>query len=132
VIVIDASALVELLVGGTPRAARLAARIADPAESLHAPQLIDLEIASVLRSLEARRQLSRQLATRAIVDLLALDLTRYPHDALVPRIWQLRGNLTAYDAAYVALSENLAAPLVTCDRQLASAPGNRARIEVFA
>lgn len=131
-IVIDASALVELLVGGTPRAARVAARISDPAESLHAPQLIDLEVASVLRSLESRRQLSRALATRSIVDLLALDLTRYPHEALVPRIWQLRGHLTAYDAAYVALAENLASPLVTCDRRLASAPGQRARIELFA
>ena len=131
-IVIDASALVELLVGGTPRAARLAARIADPAESLHAPHLIDLEVTSVLRTLEARRQLSPAVATRAIADLLALDLLRYPHEPLVPRAWQLRGNLTAYDAAYVALAEHLASPLVTCDGQLASAPGKRARIELFA
>jgi predicted nucleic acid-binding protein len=132
VIVIDASALVELLVGGTPRAARLAARIDDPAESLHAPSLIDLEVASVLRSLEARRLISPALAMRALADLLALDLVRYPHESLVPRVWQLRGSLTAYDAAYVALAENLASPLVTCDGQLAAAPGNRARIELFA
>ncbi len=131
-IVLDASALVELLVGGTPRAASLAARIDDPAESLHAPHLIDLEVASVLRTLEARRQISPALAARAITDLLALDLVRYPHEQLVPRIWQLRGNLTVYDAAYVALAENLACPLVTCDGQLAAAPGNRARIELFA
>lgn len=131
-IVIDASALAELLVGGTPRAAQLAARIADPSESLHAPHLIDLEVTSVLRSLVARQQLSVALAARAIGDLVALDITRYPHDVLVPRIWQLRGNLTAYDAAYVALAESLRAPLVTCDRQLAAAPGNRARIELFA
>lgn len=130
-IVIDASALIELLVGGTPRAARLAARIADPAESLHAPHLLDLEVASVLRTLEARRQLSPALATRAIADLLALDLVRYSHETLVPRIWQLRGNLTAYDAAYVALAENLGSPLVTCDGRLAAAPGNRAQIELF-
>jgi predicted nucleic acid-binding protein len=131
VIVIDASALVELVVGGTPRAARLAARIAG-SESLHAPYLIDLEVTSVLRRLEAQRMVSRALATRAIGDLLALDVTRYPHDVLVPRIWQLRGNLTAYDAAYVALAESLRAPLVTCDGQLAAAPGNRATIELFA
>ncbi|HEX3759737.1 MAG TPA: type II toxin-antitoxin system VapC family toxin [Kofleriaceae bacterium] len=131
-IVIDASALVELVVGGTPRAARLAARVAGSAESLHAPYLIDLEVTSVLRSLEARRMVSRAVATRAIGDLLALDVTRYPHDVLVPRIWQLRGNLTAYDAAYVALAESLRAPLVTCDGQLAAAPGNRANIELFA
>jgi predicted nucleic acid-binding protein len=132
VIVIDASALVELLVGGTPRAARLAARIEDPAESLHAPHLIDLEVISVLRTLESRRLVSPALAMRAIADLLALDLARYAHDSLAPRVWQLRGNLTAYDAAYVALAENLASPLVTCDGQLAAAPGNRARIELFA
>lgn len=131
-IVIDASALAELVVGGTPRAARLAARIADPSESLHAPHLIDLEVTSVLRSLVARQQLSGALATRAIGDLLALDITRYPHDVLVPRIWQLRGNLTVYDAAYIALAEGLRVPLVTCDGQLAAAPGNRAQVELFA
>jgi predicted nucleic acid-binding protein len=132
VIVIDASALVELIVGGTPRAARLAARIQHPSESLHAPQLIDLEVASVLRGLEARNLLSPVLAVRAIIDLLALDLVRYSHDSLVPRVWQLRGNLTAYDAAYIALAENLASPLVTCDGRLAAAPGNRAHVELFA
>ena len=62
---------------------------------------------------------------------MALDLARYPHDVLVPRIWQLRGNLTPYDAAYVALGEQLAAPVLTCDRRLAAAPGHRARFEVF-
>lgn len=131
-IVIDASALAELVVGGTPRAAQLAARIAGPSESLHAPHLIDLEVTSVLRSLVARQQLSSALATRAIGDLLTLDITRYPHDGLVPRSWQLRGNLTVHDAAYIALAESLRAPLVTCDRQLAAAPGNRAQVEVFA
>jgi predicted nucleic acid-binding protein len=89
-------------------------------------------VTSVVRTLEARRQLSPALATRAIDELLAVDLVRYSHELLVPRVWQLRGNLTAYDAAYVALAENLASPLVTCDRQLAAAPGNRARIELFA
>jgi predicted nucleic acid-binding protein len=131
VIVIDASALVELLVGGTPRAARLAARIDDSAESLHAPHLIDLEVTSVLRTLESRRLISPAIAARALADLLVLDIARYPHESLVPRVWQLRGNLTAYDAAYVALAENLESPLVTCDGQLAAAPGNRARIELF-
>jgi predicted nucleic acid-binding protein len=131
VIVIDASALVELLVGGSPRAAQLAARIDDPHETLHAPHLLDLEVASVLRSLEAKRQVPPPTAARALADLVALDVTRYPHDVLVPRIWQLRGNLTVCEAAYVALAESLHAPLVTCDRQLAAAPGNRARVELF-
>jgi predicted nucleic acid-binding protein len=132
VIVIDASALAELVVGGSPRAARIAARIAHPSESLHAPHLIDFEFVSVMRTLEARGVLSGALAMRAITDLLLVDLIRYPHDVLVPRVWQLRGNLTPYDAAYVALAENLAAPLVTCDAKLAAAPGNRARIELMA
>jgi predicted nucleic acid-binding protein len=132
VIVIDASALAELVVGGTPRAARIAARIAHPSESLHAPHLVDLEFVSVMRSLEARGTLTSAVATRAIADLLVVDITRYPHDVLVPRAWQLRGNLTSYDAAYVALAENLAAPLVTCDAKLAAAPGHRARIELIA
>jgi len=131
-IVIDASALVELLVSGTPRAARLAARINSRTQTLHAPHLIDLEVASVLRSLEARKLVTPAVATRAIVDLLALDLTRYAHDTLVPRAWQLRGHLSAYDAAYVALAESLTAPLITCDRRLGAAPGHGATIEVFA
>lgn len=130
-IVLDASALVELLVGGTPRAASLASRVLHPDESLHAPHLIDLEVASVLRGLEARRLLSTADATRAISDLVGLDLARYAHDVLLPRVWQLRANLTAYDAAYIALAEHLDSPLVTCDARLAAAPGTRARVELF-
>lgn len=130
-IVIDASALIELLVGGTPRAARLAQRIGRDGESLHAPHLIDLEVVSVVRGLAARAAISSGDAARALADLVALDLARYPHDVLVPRIWQLRGNLTPYDAAYVALGEQLAAPVLTCDRRLAAAPGHRASFEVF-
>ena len=129
-IVIDASALVELLVTGTPRSARLAARVR--AETLHAPHLVDLETLSVLRSLEARKVLGTKDAGRAVSDLGMLAMTRYPHDPLIARVWQLRGNLTAYDACYVALAEALGAPLVTCDAKLAAAPGHRARIELVA
>ena len=128
-IVIDASALVELLLGGTPRAARLATRVRG--QTLHAPHLIDLETISVVRSLEARG-LASTLAVQAITDLVAVAMTRYPHDVLVRRIWQLRANLTVYDACYVALAEALSAPLITCDARLANAPGNRASIELFA
>ena len=67
---------------------------------------------------------------RIIVDLLELSLTRYPHDVLLFRVWELRDNLTAYDAAYVALAEALDAPLVTCDGKIASASGHHARVEV--
>ena len=68
---------------------------------------------------------------QALEDLVDLSLTRYPHDMLLSRIWALRDNLTAYDAAYVALAEALDAPLVTCDTKIAAAPGHRARVEVF-
>lgn len=129
-IVIDASAMIELLLR-TPRATRVAARLADRAESVHAPHLIDLEVVSALRSLEARRVVSSADATQAINELLAVPLVRYPHDALLARTWALRGNLTAYDAAYVALAEHLVAPLLTCDAQLAAAPGLRVAIELI-
>lgn len=128
-IVIDASALVELLVGGTPRATRVAAVIA-PHETLHAPHLVDVEVGSVLRSLEARGQLTGADAIRALGQLLALDLSRYSHEGLLPRAWQLRANLSVYDATYVALAEQLAAPLVTCDARLGAAPGHGARVVV--
>lgn len=71
-------------------------------------------------------------ATRAIAELLALEVVRYPHDALLARIWPLRGNLTVYDAAYVALAEHLEAPLLTCDARLAASPGLRVTVELFA
>jgi predicted nucleic acid-binding protein len=131
-IVIDASALVELLRGGTSIAIRLADRISRPGESLHAPHVIDLEVLSALRSMEARKQIPHAVATTAVSDLLAVDLARHGHDLLAPRIWQLRTNLTAYDASYIALAELLASPIITCDAKLAAAPGNRARIELFA
>jgi predicted nucleic acid-binding protein len=128
-IVIDASALVEVLIGGTPRAAKVALRLRG--ETLHAPHLVDLETTSVLRAMEARG-LATPIAAQALADLVALAITRYPHDTLVHRMWQLRGNLTVYDACYVALAESLSVPLVTCDGRLASAPGNRATIELIA
>jgi predicted nucleic acid-binding protein len=128
-IVIDASALVELLVSGTPRAARIAARVTARRETLHAPHLIDLEVISAVRTLE--RGLGSAVASRAVSDLLAVALTRYAHELFIPRIWQLRANLTPYDACYVALAESLAAPLVTCDARLAASPGTSAVIELF-
>jgi predicted nucleic acid-binding protein len=128
-IVIDASAMVELLFGHSPRAAAVAARIDGDRESLHAPEMIDLEILSVLRSLE-RRGVDGRLIAGAVSDLPAVPLRRYPHLAFSSRIWELRSNLTPYDAAYVALAELLDAPLLTCDARLAGAPGHRARVEL--
>ena len=130
-IVLDASAALELLLG-TPRSRRVALRALVPAETLHVPHLLDLEVAQVLRRWVASGQVGEDRARQALDDLAALGLTRWPHDVLLERIWQLRSNLTAYDAAYVALAEALRAPLLTCDRRLAAAPGHNAVIELIA
>ena len=127
-IVLDASALVELVVG-TPAGRRLAARIADPAVSLHVPHLADIEVTQALRRYAREGDLTDDDAARALEDLRSLDLQRHAHEPLLERIWELRRHLTAYDAVYVALAEVLDAVLVTADRRLARAPGIAARIE---
>jgi len=129
VIVVDASALLELLLN-TQSAGRVSDRLFADGETLHVPHLIDLEVAQVLRRYAAAGDLSSERDTHALEDLADLPLNRYPHDLFLPRIWQLRANLTAYDAAYVALAEALPAPLVTRDAALARAGGHAARIEL--
>jgi predicted nucleic acid-binding protein len=128
VIVVDASALLEVLLR-TPAAPQVEERLFAAGKTLHAPHLIDLEVAQVLRRYVQGEQMSAVRARQALEDLGALRLTRWPHDALLPRIWELRANLTAYDAAYVALAEALDAPLVTRDRRLAAAPRLRTHVE---
>jgi predicted nucleic acid-binding protein len=129
-IVLDASAVLELvLVTDAGRLVR--ERIASPKETLHAPQLIDLEVLQVLRRYCASGALASERAALALEDFRAVDLERYGHELLLDRIWQLRENLTAYDAAYVALAEALAAPLLTFDARLANAPGHHASIELL-
>lgn len=127
---LDASAALELLLR-TPTGARVEARVFSRAESMHAPHLVDVEVAQVLRRFAATGVLTASRGREALQDMIDLDLTRYSHDLLLPRIWELRGNLTAYDAAYVALAEALAAPLVTCDRKIATASIHHARVEVI-
>lgn len=129
-IVLDASALLELLLR-TPAGVVVARWIAPARETLHAPHLIDLEVAQVLRRYKASRQVSEERAAEALDDLAALDLARYPHDVLLPRVWELRQNVTAYDAAYLTLAEMLPATLLTRDRGLARVPGVKARVEVL-
>ena len=128
-IVADASVVLELLLQ-TPRAAAIDARLFRRGESIHAPSLIDLEVAQVLRRYVRRAELDEARARASVQLLAAFPLERYHHEPLLPRIWELRDNLTAYDAAYVALAEGLRAPLLTCDERLARVTGPRTAIEV--
>jgi len=130
VIVVDASALLEVLLN-TPAAARVADRLFGSDETLHAPHLIDLEVAQVLRRYAASGALAADRGAQALQDCAVFPLIRYPHDLLLPRIWALRHNLTAYDAAYLALAEALEAPLVTRDAALAAARGHTAAVELL-
>ena len=129
-IVIDASAVLELLLT-TSTGAQIEQRVFSTGETLHAPHLLDLEVVQVLRRYSVAGDMSPQRAQEALNDPADLPLNRYPHDVFLFRIWELRHNLTAYDTAYLALAEALAAPLVTCDARLASAPGHRARVELL-
>ena len=129
-IAVDASALIEVLLR-TERGARIEARLLSSGESLHAPHLLDVEVTQVLRRYERASSLTAERGQQALADLADFPMHRYPHDWLLPRMWELRRNVTAYDAAYLALAEALLVPLVSCDARLASAPGHSARIEVF-
>lgn len=128
-IVLDASALLELLLV-TKKGCEVAERITPPEETLHAPHLIDLEVTQVLRRYVARGHLDEVRADQTLSDLQDLDLNRYPHDVLLNRIWELRHNASAYDAAYLALAETLGAPLLTSDARLRDVPNTRAQIEL--
>ena len=124
-LVIDASVLVDaLLVAGQARA-RLAS------DNLQASELIDAELLSVLRRLVLADKLQEGHALRALATANRLGLRRHPSRSLWPRAWELRTNLSAYDALYVALAEQLHAPLLTADARLARAPGLRCSVEVL-
>ncbi len=129
-IVLDASAAVDWLLQ-TPAGRQIENRIYARAESLHAPHLMDLEVVQVLRRLVRDGVISARRADETVQDLLDLQIARYPHFVFLPRIWKHRNNLSAYDAAYVALAEELGATLITRDGRLASASGHKARIELF-
>jgi predicted nucleic acid-binding protein len=122
VIVIDASVVIEVLLQ-TNDGVVIGERLLNRRESLHAPHLIDVEVAQVLRRYVLRGELYPERARQALDVLAEFPLTRYAHEPLLGRMWALRDNLTAYDAAYVALAEGLRAPLMTRDRRLAAAPG---------
>src|SRR5579864_8275470 len=119
-IVLDASAAVDWLLQ-TPAGQRIESRIYSGKDTLHAPHLLDLEVTQVLRRLVLQGTVPARRADEVIRDLLDLRIHRYDHFVFLPRIWQLRHNFSAYDAAYIALAENLGAPMLTRDRRLLSA-----------
>jgi predicted nucleic acid-binding protein len=130
VIVLDASAALDWLLQ-TAAGQKIESRIYSLGESLHAPHLLDLEVAQVLRRLVRDATVSALRADQALQDLLSLRVTRYPHFVFLPQIWKLRNNLSAYDAAYVALAERLGATLITRDTRISAGPGHGVRIELF-
>ena len=127
-IVADASAVLEVLLN-TSRAAAIASRLFAGGQTIHAPHLVDVEVLQVLRRYVSASTVADVRAREMMRDYLDMDLKRYPHDVLLERMWELRHNFTAYDAAYIALAEALEAPLITCDRALTS--GHRAEVVVF-
>jgi len=129
VIVVDASVLAVALADDGPDGDR--ARVRLRGERLTAPELLDLEVASVLRRQAREGAIDARRAALALADLAALPLQRAPHRSLLTRCWELRDNLTIYDAAYVALAEALHASLLTGDKRLARATGPRCHIEVL-
>ena len=130
-IVLDASAALELILG-TKTGQVIAERLTDPTIGLHAPHLIDVEIAQALRRYVREGELDPGSAAAALEDLRSLDLERHSHEALLDRVWALRDNMTAYDAVYVALAEALDTTLLTSDGRLARAPGMSQRVDLVS
>ncbi|MGH7049494.1 MAG: type II toxin-antitoxin system VapC family toxin [Acetobacteraceae bacterium] len=128
-IVVDASALLEALLR-TSAAKAVEDRLFAPGQTLHVPHLLDVEIAQVIQRYAANGEIDAERGRVALADLADFPFRRYPHDFHLPRILDLRNNMTAYDAAYVALPEALDTPLPTRDRRLAMAAGHRTQIEL--
>lgn len=128
-LVVDTSAVLAALAADEPDPA-LVQRLAGDGD-LHGPHLLDTEVLHALRRMTISGAIGEDRAADALTDFADLAVVRYPHEPLNDRVWELRHNLTAYDATFVALAEALGVPLVTCDRRLAAAPGHRADVEVF-
>jgi len=128
-VVVDSSALVALLADAGAAGAWVTATVSGAV--LAAPALMLFEAANILRRHGQSGQLAPVQATLAHEDLLVLPIELWPYAPLAERVWELRENLTAYDASYVALAELLDVPLVTLDGRLARAPGPRCRVEGF-
>jgi predicted nucleic acid-binding protein len=129
-IVVDASVVLEVLLR-TEAAEALEERMLNPAESMCAPHLLDIEVAQVVRRYCLLGETTSERGAEALRDLADMAIERFPHAPFLPRIWQLRQNLTAYDAAYVALAETLGCTLLTRDQALAKSPIHTASVEVL-
>ena len=123
--VVDASVVVEAILGIGPRADWAAAQLADA--HLAAPHLMPVEAANALRRLQARGLIGADIANLAHAELLALPVDLYPYEAIAERAWQMRASVASYDACYVALAELIGADLLTLDTRLTRAPGPTCR-----
>lgn len=129
-IVLDASAMAEMLM-----ASDVGRRVAERAFAVrrrHAPHLLDIEVTSTLRRFVLGKQLAAEQAQSAVEDLVAFPMRRHAHGPLLARVFELRHNLSAYDALYLALAEGLDATLLTCDAALVGVPGAMAPVELIA
>lgn len=127
--VVDAS-VVTIAVGGTSQR-NLETYRRMVGDSLCAPHLLDIEVASALRSLQLRGELQEQSARQSLRHLATLPIVRLPHGPLIERCWELKHNLSSYDAAYVALAEMYETTLLTSDLRLARSPGIRCDVELL-
>lgn len=130
-IVADASAIIEALLR-TPAGTRCADRLFADSQIVCAPHLMDIEVTQVIRRYVLRAEIDEERGRQAIDDLIDLPITRYSHEPFLRRVWELRNNLSAYDAVYLALSEALDAPLLTRDARIAKAHGHAAVVELIS
>jgi predicted nucleic acid-binding protein len=124
--------VIDLLLGIAPQATEIGQLVIRHAPALAVPHLLDVEVTQVLRRLVGSGKISTTLARDALTGLRELPLQRYPHLPLLPRVFDLRANITAYDGVYLALAEGLDADFYTRDRRLSRAPGSRAHVHVIA
>jgi predicted nucleic acid-binding protein len=130
VIVVDASVLLEVLLR-SPAGRLMEGRLfTEPQQTLHAPHLVDAEVAQALRRYAALGNIDAERGRAAIADLVDFPVRRYPHEFLLTRVWEMRSNITVYDGLYVVLAEALDATLLTRDRRLAAAATHHAHVEL--
>ena len=129
-IVVDASALIEVLLR-TSSAQAIEQRLFSSRQTIHAPQLIDVEVAQVIRRYAMAGQIDSDRGRAVLLDIMAFPMWRHSHDVLLPRVWELRNNLSAYDAVYLALAEALDASLLTHDQRLATATRRHSWVQIL-